>query len=150
MKRIIVLIICVLFVFALNGCGKSIYPDLPEQAAAFETGSFIDTNDDDAGYVTIEYNGRTYMPYGTIGKTLHADDIDACIGYVITDNSTDTDTDTRLFTLVEDKEHNYLMEHYVATTLMNQPIFYRAVDTRGKTIKTSDFIISLEYQYWIE
>ena len=91
------------------------------------------------------YNGRTYIPYGTIGKTLHSKDIDACIGYVISDNG---DTDTRLYTLTADNAHNYLMEHYVATTLMNPPTFYRAVDTKGKVIKTPDYISSLEYSYW--
>ena len=139
------LIFTFLIMFSLVGCRNTAYPNLPNDACGFETGSFIDTNDDDAGYSTIEYNGRTYMPYGT-GKTLHAKDIDECIGYIIRDNT--TDTDTRLFTLVDDTEHNYLMIHYVATTLMNPPTFFRAVDTNGKKIKTPDYINSLEYSYW--
>ena len=31
---------------------------------------------------------------------------------------------------------------------MDQPIFYRAMDTRGQAIDTPRFIQSLEYAYW--
>lgn len=145
MKKITTLIFTFLFILIFGGCGKSLYPDLPQNAVAFETGSFIDINDDDAGYITIEYNGRTYMPYGTLGKTIHSKDIDECIGYIVREYG---DKDTRLFTLVGDDEQNYLMMHYVATTLMNQPNFLRAVDTKDKNIKTPDFINDLEYNFW--
>lgn len=139
-------------IFCLAGCGVK-YPDLPESAIAFTAGSFTDEADDNAGYFTIEYNGRTYMPYGTIKGVMKSTDIDKCIGYIVQDENTASvvdpnDKDTRIYTLTADKENNFLMEYYIGTTLMNQPSFYRAVDTRGKVIFVPEFIDSLEYNYW--
>jgi len=31
---------------------------------------------------------------------------------------------------------------------MSQPMFYRAVDTKGKDVYTPDYIDSLDYEYW--
>ncbi len=31
---------------------------------------------------------------------------------------------------------------------MNQPDFYRAIDTKNKKINTPNYIESLEYNYW--
>ncbi len=132
--------------FALSGCGRSIWPDLPADPIAFSMGEYIDEADDDAAYGVIEYEGRTYMPYGTIGKALHAKDIAVCVGYLVQDGV--SDTDTRVYTLADDPAHNYLMDYYIGTTLMNQPVFWRAVDTRGQEIPTPAFIQSLEYGYW--
>ena len=86
------------------------------------------------------------MPYGKIGKTLHENDIDVCVGYLVQDG--EKDTNQRVYTLVDDTEHNYLMDYYVASDFMNQPVFWRAIDTKGKEIVTPEFIDSLEYSYW--
>ena len=40
------------------------------------------------------------------------------------------------------------MEYYIGTTLMNQPVFWRATDTRGQEIFTPAFIENLGYGYW--
>lgn len=37
---------------------------------------------------------------------------------------------------------------YTRETLMNQPDFFRAVDTKGKKIDTPNYIDSLNYNYW--
>lgn len=47
-----------------------------------------------------------------------------------------------------DEAVNFLMEYYVGTTLMNQPSFYRAVDTKDKDIEASAFIDELGYGFW--
>lgn len=146
MKRKAGILVAVILVLVLVGCGQIKYPELPNDAIAFKMGEYIDKNDDDAAYATIEYEGRTYMPYGTLGKTLHEKNIDACVGYLVQDG--EKDTDLRVYTLVDDIEHNYLMDYYVAVDLMNQPGFWRAVDTKGKEINTPEFIDSLEYSYW--
>lgn len=144
-KRAGILVVTIL-VLVLGGCGQKKYPELSNDAIAFEMGEYIDKDDAAASYATIEYEGRTYMPYGTIGKTLHEKDIDACVGYLVQDG--EKDTDQRVYTLVDDTEHNYLMEYYVASDLMNQPMFWRAIDTKGKEIVTPEFIDSMEYSYW--
>ena len=130
MRRAGILVVAIL---VLVGCGKIKYPELPNDAIAFEMGKYIDKGDDDAAY-------------GTIGKTLHENDIDVCVGYLVQDG--EKDINQRVYTLVDDTEHNYLMDYYVASDFMNQPVFWRAIDTKGKEIVTPEFIDSLEYSYW--
>ena len=128
-------------VLLLTVCGLK-YPELESDAISFIPSSFIDENDDDAAYRTIEYKDRIYMPYGTIKKTVRSSDIDKCIGYI------EEDKDTRIYTLKADENNNFLMEYYIGTTLMNQPVFYRAVDTNGVDIDVPKYILSLDYNYW--
>ena len=59
----------------LVGCGQRIYPEMPDDAIAFKMGEYTDESDDDALYGTIEYEGRTYMPYGTLGGSIGEKDI---------------------------------------------------------------------------
>lgn len=145
MKKLLSLFIIAISLLGLVGCGQTIYPDLPDNAVAFEMGEYVDT--DDAAYGTIVYQGRTYMPYGTLGKTLREKDISCCIGYMIQDGK--ADTDERVYTLSDDTECNYLMEYYAAAdNEMEQPYFWRAIDTRGKNITAPEYIDSLDYSYW--
>ena len=145
----------VILLFGIAGCGF-MYPELDSNAIGFEVSEFIDENDfDNASYLAIEYNGRTYLPYGTLRGVLKAKDIDRCIGYVIQDENSSAvnnkyDTDTRIYILSGDAEVNFLMEYYIASDLMNIPLFYRAIDTKGKDVFVPGFIDSLDYNYWKE
>ena len=151
MNRIVaVLIACLLFL--LNGCGKK-YPEPGSDAVGFQTSVFNDENSDNEGYLTFEYNGRTYMPYGTQKGSLKAKDLDRCVGYIVQDGNASSvadpnDKDTRVYTLTADKETNFLMVHYIAMNWMNPPAFFRATDTRGKEIDVPSFIDDLGYEYW--
>lgn len=150
-KRILHFLLIEVLVFSLTGCGMK-YPNLEKDAIVFQTSSYID-EEYDAGYLTIEYNGRIYMPYGTIKRFLKEKDLDKCIGYIIQDENSSSivdkdNKDTRIYTLTDDKENNFLMEYYIGTNLMNQPIFYRAIDTKRKDINIPRFINSLDYNYW--
>ena len=149
---IIVGIICGTIVVLLNN-NKSIYPSLPKDYIAFRASDFIDVIDDNDGYLAIEYNGRKYIPYGTIKRSIKESDIDKCIGFIIQDEKVtsmpdENNKDTRIYSLTEDKDNNFLLEYYIGTNLMNQPHFWRAVDTKGKNILIPDCIYSLEYNYW--
>ena len=48
--------------------------------------------------------------------------------------------DTRIYTLTDDKENNFLMEYYIENDLMNSQLFYRAIDTRDKIITIPRYI----------
>ena len=151
-KKILGILLMGVLVLSLTGCGIK-YPDLEKDAIEFQTGNYIDENDDSAGYLTIEYNGRTYMPYGTLKGSLKEKDIDKCIGYIIQNENSSSiidkdNKDTRIYTLIDDKENNFLMEYYIGTDLMNQPSFYRAIDTKNKDINIPKFIDSLDNNYW--
>lgn len=145
---------CVLLVLCIMlfvGCGKTTYPDLPKNPIAFEMGSFEDTDHDNALFGTLEYNGRTYIGYGTINNNFKKSDIDQCIGYIVMDNNSTSnpdpdDTSSRIYTLAGDTEHNFLMDY--TDGVMNQPNFWRAVDTKGKDIPVPSCIDDLGYDYW--
>lgn len=145
MKRICMLA-AVLYIVLLTGCTYADYPDLPDSAIAFETGTFIDKSDDEAAYATIEYEGRTYMPYGTIAESVKGRDVERCIGYIVRDGK--ANTERRIYTLAADSEYNFLMERSSGTAFMDQPLFWRAVDTRGKDISIPIYIFDLGYNYW--
>ena len=141
-----------LLLVGLTGCGIK-YPELKKDAIAFQTSSYIDKNDDDASYLTFEYNGRTYLPYGELKGFLKTSDLDKCIGYIIQDEKSSSivdinNKDTRIYTLSDDKENNFLMQYYIGTTEMNQPTFYRAIDTKGKDINIPKMISDTDHNYW--
>jgi hypothetical protein len=137
----------------MSACGQSKYPDLQEDAIAFFNGSYVDANDDDAEYATIEYEGRTYLLYGTINSSFQTDDVEKCIGYIVQEEGDassfkEGDTDIRVYTLLDDPEGNYLMVYDIGSTLMNQPNFMRAIDTLHEDISTPEYIDSLAYSFW--
>ena len=113
----------------------------------------VDIYDDNAEYLVLEYSGRKYMPYGTIKRSIKESDIDKCIGYlfqdeIVTSMPDENNTDTRIYSLREDNDNNFLMEYYIKTNLMNPPTFWRAIDTKEKDIVIPNCIDSLEYDYW--
>lgn len=145
--------LAMLLSICLAGCGKIAYPVLPDDPIAFTMGEFVDNEHDDALFGTIEYNGRTYIPYGTTNSSYDQKSIDKCIGYLIMDdNSTavsDSDNkNTRIYTVSEDSDNNFLMEYDETIELMNQPSFYRALDTKGIDIKIPKFIDASGYEFW--
>ena len=149
-KRIgVMLVACILM---LAGCGKVEYPDLPDNPVAFEMGSFEDKEHDGALFGTLEYDGRTYIGYGTIDRAFKQSDINRCIGYIVMDKNSSSspdlnNTDIRVYTLAGDADHNFLMD-YDSVGVMNQPGIWRAVDTKGKDLEIPDFIDDLGYVFW--
>jgi len=148
MKKYLSVFMAYVLALSLPSCGKKDFPDLTDKATAFEMGEYIDTSDDDAAYGVIEFEGRQYMPYGTISRSINAKDTEACIGYIVQDGK--SDKDERIYTLSADKEHNFLMQYYAGETEMYQPDFWRATDTKEKEISIPDYIESLKYKFWGE
>ncbi len=129
----------------LAGCGRRIDYELPEKPIEFHTGTFVNPADSDDTYQTIEYNGRTYIGYGTLRNSIDGDDVGKCLGYVVQDGV--KMDDMRVFPLNADPDANYLVRFAIGG-FMNQPDFFRALDTRGKTIDTPPYIESLDYSFW--
>ena len=71
----------------LSGCGRINCPALPDEAIAFEMGTFEDIEQDDNTFGTIEYNGRTYIGYGTVNNSYKLKSIGDCLGYIIQDEN---------------------------------------------------------------
>lgn len=142
---IIVLVLTIVFT-------RTKYLDLKENAISFTMGEYK-SDIDDTVYGSLNYNNRTYIPYGTLKGQIKTKDIKTCIGYIVQDeNSSSTtnlnDKDTRVYTLANDKDENFLMVYYVGESLMNQPDFYRALDTKDKNIEIPNFIDKEDYEYW--
>lgn len=150
-KKLSILVLSAMLL--LCGCGKINYPELPENALAFEMFTFTDPEHDDASYGAIEYNGRTYISYGTLNNSFREKNIDRCVGYILQDENSSSvadpeNTSRRVYTLTDDPEGNFLLDYDSTTTLMNQPAFFRAIDTSGVEIAVPSYIDSLEYDYW--
>lgn len=149
-KKILTFFMIGMLSLMMTGCEE--FPELDENAKCFDFSviTYESPEGYDAGMQTIEYNGRQYGFYGTLKTIITAKDIDKCIGYINRDiNAAGPNTDTRIYTLVDDPDNNYLLEYYVADTEMNQPSFLRAVDTKGMEIYTPSYIESLDYdEYW--
>lgn len=122
----------------LSGCSGSVNYDLPPNPEGFETYEY-------QGFMAVDYNGRTYVPYGTLKGKIYGRNIDRCVGYIIQDG--EEMKDTRLYILEDDDNVDYLME-YCVDGEMEQPMFLRAVDTVGCDVAELEYIESLEYDFW--
>ena len=103
--------------------------------------SFEQVYDEDTGDTTIDVNGRTYSLFGTVKDKVSNDSIRDCLGYL------DGDRNTRIYTLYEDPYDNFIMVK-VINGIMDQPVFYRATDTRLQDIFAPSYIESLGYECW--
>ena len=133
------------FLFVLSGCGRRIDYGLPATPIEFHTGTFVNPADSDDTYLSIEYDGRTYIMYGTLKSRIDGDDLGKCLGYIVQDGT--VMKDTRIFLLNADPDANYLVRFSIGG-IMDQPDFFRALDTKGKTISTPGYIQSLDYSFW--
>lgn len=152
MKKIIVTSIVIILVALLLIFTNTRYPNLKENAIGFTMGEYK-SEIDDTLYGSITYNNRTYIPYGLLKGHVKTKDIKECIGYIIEDENSSSyidknDKDTRVYTLTKDNEENFLMVYYIGTTLMNEPDFFRAIDTNNKNINIPSFIDNGDYGYW--
>ena len=128
----------------LTGCGRADDEPLPDNATAFEDFEFTDPDSKDDGYRAITFNGRTYIPYGTRGRSFKYSDLGEYLGYYVQDGQ--DMKDISLYTLTDDPEVNFIA--MTDKGFMSQPTFLRAIDTRGSEIPTHDLIDSLDYDYW--
>ena len=90
----------------LAGCGKRIDDALPNNPIEFHTGTFVNPADSDDTYQSIEYNGRTYIGYGTLRHSIDGDDVGKCLGYIVQDGV--VMNKERIFLLNADPDANYL------------------------------------------
>jgi len=140
-----VFIATALLLFLSAGCAPRIDDDLPESPIVFHTGSFVNPVDSDDTYQSIEYNGRTYIGYGTLKKSIDGNDVGKCLGYIIQDGV--VMKKARIFLLNADPDANFLVQIFT-DGFMNQPFFFRALDTKENGISVLPYIESLDYPYW--
>ena len=144
-KRLIGAMLATIAVLAIAGCGKKADYSLPDNPIAFETGTYVNPGDEEDAYTSIEYNGRTYIGYGTIKGNIRANEVGDCLGYIVQDGT--KLEDSRVFLLADDTDANYL-GRFDTVGVMNQPDFYRAIDTVGQVVNTPAYIDDLGYDFW--
>lgn len=154
-KKAIGVCVIIIGLSLMSGSSKKTLPDLPSDAVAFEVGSFVDQGNDAASFITIEYNGRTYIQFGTRNNKYKQSCVDSCVGYLVQNEHLSSvvdlsNTNWRIYTLSVDPKHNFLMDFDDSVELMNQPVFWRAVDTNGKDIEIPDYIDSFSDAFWGE
>lgn len=138
MKKIMLPVICfVLLVFILSGCLKRIDFSLPAEPVEFNTGIYVSPDYSGETFLSLEYNGRTYIPYGNLKKSVNGNDVGECLGYYVQEGV--KAEDVRIFLLRGDADANFLVRIDM-TGFMSQPDFFRAIDTKDKKIAIPDFI----------
>ena len=120
----------------LSGCGHDLYA-LPEDPVVFETGTFVNPDDPEDTFQSVERDGRTYILFGLEkGMKTH---FGPCLGYVAGDDN------RRIFAAEGLPEEEYLIEYYVAGE-MEQAVYLRCIDTQGDPVPEQ--LESYGYPFW--
>lgn len=140
-------------VLVLSGCGQAIYKHDELGSERFKNFVFANPQDSEETYLAIEFKGRTYVPYGTIQGSISEQDIKECVGCIVQDETNSSvpdpeNTDFRVYSLADDPDCNFLMDKYIGSSVMEQPYFYRALDSMGQNINIPSFIFDLDYEIW--
>lgn len=147
-KYFIWLMSVVVLASMLSGCDNTLGLSFPENPIKFETYDFTYPEGSDDGYRAFDYNGRTYLPYANQGDTYHKKDVDLCLGFIVQDG--EEKSDEWIVTLKDFPNDDVLMI-YFPYGMMDPPVFYRAIDTRGQTLDIPDYIDEENcYDYWKE
>ena len=70
--------------FTQEGCGNRIDYSLPDNPIEFNTDTFVNPTDENDDYLSLEYNGRLYIPYGNLTGSIDGKDVGKCIGVLCT------------------------------------------------------------------
>ena len=103
-----------------------------DSTVVFQTG----TLQADTGYRTIVWDDRVYVPYGTLAAKHYTTSLGDCLGHV------SGDEDDLIYALKGESPEQYLVE-YLRTSLMDVPLVYRALDTKGQ--EAPDTVLPLQY-----
>ena len=124
---------------------KQIFQDLVLGASVDDLKAYVNPDDPDDGYMSIEYKDRIYIPYGVLDGKLGGTDVGECLGYIVQDG--EVVESSRVFTLSQDPDYNFLVD-LNAEGFMDVPMFYRAIDTKGQDIDIPGYIYDQGYEVW--
>ena len=149
MKRIYIAAAVTAFALLLSGCGKNAASNLdfsmPDSPKEFVVTTFTDPNDESVNYAALEFDGKTYVKYGTLSGEIDKKDVGSCLGYLVEDGH--QIQELRVFDLASDPEQNYLLT-MDSQGIMENPSFFRNIETVGEDIETPSFIEDADYALW--
>ena len=82
MKKVSILAVFIFISLLVCGCAGMYGTVLPSNPIAFSSFQVTDSKNTYDKYDSIEYNGRIYVPFGTVKSTLKKSEIDQCLGYL--------------------------------------------------------------------
>lgn len=144
MKKVSILAVFIFISLLVCGCAGMYGTVLPSNPIAFSSFQVTDSKNTYDKYDSIEYNGRIYVPFGTVKSTLKKSEIDQCLGYL--DFGTGPNN-IHICTLTADPNNDFLVRVY-GYDPTEKPRFYRASDTYHQQIKIPAYIVDLGYDYW--
>lgn len=141
MRRKVCVALALCFLLGLlAGCGAR-RQGLPEEPIVFQRGEY-DTEGLDSPYVTVEHNGKVFLPYGSIRpKGLLRDMSYAfgdCLGYV------EGDKNDRLYALKGSSTEEWLIAFY-ENGEMEMPLVYRELGVPKE--ETPECVESLDWEW---
>lgn len=149
MKTIKIAAAAAAVVLLLTACGKSAESKydftMPDSPIEFVSTTVADPKDESLAYAAIQFNGKTYVSYGTLEGELDPAEVGSRLGYYVQDG--EKIEKIGVFPLTSDPDQNYLflMDEEL---VMNEITFFRNSETVGKDITTPSFIKSKNYSYW--
>ena len=144
MKKNILWLIGTVILLFLSGCGQSI--KLPENPIKFVTYDFYNPENPEDGYRAFDYNGRTYILFSSVKKSMKKSDIDECLGYIVQDG-----IQGELVISLSAFENDDVLMTYYPNGFMEPYLIYRAIDTKGQVLSFPDYMDSESmYKFWKE
>lgn len=144
MKKVSILAVFIIISLLVCGCAGMYGTVLPSNPIAFSSFPVTDSKNTNDKYYSIEYNGRIYVPFGTVKSTLKKSEIDQCLGYL--DFGTGPNNN-HICTLTADPNNDFLVRVY-GYDPTEKPAFYRASDTYHQQINIPTYIMDLGLDYW--
>lgn len=136
-KRFTIPLLLAAAAFMMTACQRA-DGSLPENPVIFQNETFINPADQNDTYFSVTYQDRIYIPYGKPAEGgVDADAIGSCLGYQMQDGV--EDQNMRFYALAGDEDTVFLMRKYVGG-IMDQPVFFRAVDTKAKNITVPAYV----------
>lgn len=149
MKKIRIAVAAVMTALTLTACGNGTESKfdftMPDTPTEFVTTVIADSEDETTKYAAIEFDGKTYVSYGTLDGEIEQSDVGARLGYLVQDGQ--KLEEIGIFPLTADPEQNYLLSMDEKGIMESKTIF-RNSETVGKDIETPSFIKSSDYNYW--
>ncbi len=141
MKKIALMLVIIL-TLSLCACGKPIDYSITEASEAVENPNVNEPYLDPisgSGYVVLVIGGRSYIGFGRAVRKLDGSMIGPCIAY------NKDDMNQRYFSVAGSED---IICSYYVNGIMEQKIFWRALDTIGQDIEVPRFIEPEQEGVW--
>lgn len=137
-------VIVVIFSWILSGCTSEL--DMPETPLVFEEYIYKVSEDSNGGYMAFDYAGRTYISYASRHNHIPRKAVSDYLGIIVRDGEKHDD---EWVVRLKDFENDDILGVCYPYGVMEPSLFYRAIDTKDKTLVFPDYLwFDWTYGYW--